>query len=608
MARTKISEFSATPANNTDIDSINIAEGCAPSGINDAIRELMAQLKDFQTGAVGDSFNGPVGTTTAAAGAFTTLAASGAVTLSGGTANGVTYLNGSKVLTSGSALTFDGSNLATSGSIISSTAPAGGSLKRDVTSSYLSVTGGTSPNSNGATILLSGSTYAAANTAFVDATESVFRNLSGASEYMRLTSTGLGIGTSSPAVKLDVANTGGNVAARLRSSDSGYAELYFADVSDGAASAISYEHSTNLLRFYNGGSVRATLDSSGNLGLGVTPSAWGSNAKAFQVGLGGLSRDDFEGAQMVLSNNCYRQNSSVWRYINSASAARYQQGYTVGDHQWFTAPSGTAGAAITFTQAMTLDASGNLGIGTTSPSLASGKGVAVYNSTVGGAARLALKTGSTGDGGDDGFQLVMSGIDAYIEQRENSFLAFTTNNTERARIDSSGNLLVGTTSASDVAGVGFKFRTVTAGVQAAAIISGTMNQYLLYNTAVGAYRFYVSDAGAINATSTSITAISDVTLKENIRDLETGLAQVMALKPRRFDWKNGDAQNVAGFIAQELEKVLPELVYDYQYDADTVKKSIKMGDILPTLVKAIQEQQALIQSLQADVAALKAAA
>lgn len=122
MAKTKISEFSATPANNTDIDSINIAEGCAPSGINDAIRELMAQLKDFQTGAAGDSFNGPVGTTTAAAGAFTTLAASGAVTLSGGIANGVPYLNGSKVLTTGSALTFDGTKLST---------PASGSISAD---------------------------------------------------------------------------------------------------------------------------------------------------------------------------------------------------------------------------------------------------------------------------------------------------------------------------------------------------------------------------------------------------------------------------------------------------------------------------------------------
>lgn len=73
MAKTKISEFSSTPGNNTDIDSINIAEGCPPSGINDAIRELMAQLKDFQAGTAGDSFNGPVGTTTAAAGAFTTV-------------------------------------------------------------------------------------------------------------------------------------------------------------------------------------------------------------------------------------------------------------------------------------------------------------------------------------------------------------------------------------------------------------------------------------------------------------------------------------------------------------------------------------------------------
>lgn len=56
MAKNKISEFSSTPANNTDIAGINIAEGCAPSGINNAIRELMAQLKDQQTGADGDNF------------------------------------------------------------------------------------------------------------------------------------------------------------------------------------------------------------------------------------------------------------------------------------------------------------------------------------------------------------------------------------------------------------------------------------------------------------------------------------------------------------------------------------------------------------------------
>jgi len=80
MPKTKISEYSATANSNTDVASINIDEGCAPSGINNAIRAVMSHLKDFQAGTNSDSFNGPVGTTTPAAGAFTTLSATGQVT------------------------------------------------------------------------------------------------------------------------------------------------------------------------------------------------------------------------------------------------------------------------------------------------------------------------------------------------------------------------------------------------------------------------------------------------------------------------------------------------------------------------------------------------
>jgi hypothetical protein len=86
MPKVKISEFSATPANNTDIDGINIAEGCAPSGINDAIRELMAQLKDFQVGSAGD----PVtvgGVLTVTAGAVGTPA----ITTAGDTNTGIFF-------------------------------------------------------------------------------------------------------------------------------------------------------------------------------------------------------------------------------------------------------------------------------------------------------------------------------------------------------------------------------------------------------------------------------------------------------------------------------------------------------------------------------------
>jgi hypothetical protein len=95
MAKTKISEFSSTPANNTDIDGINIAEGCAPSGINDAIRELMSQLKDWQAGLSGDVTAiaaGGTGAATFAAAGLTTL--TGSETLTNKTVEAGTFTNG----------------------------------------------------------------------------------------------------------------------------------------------------------------------------------------------------------------------------------------------------------------------------------------------------------------------------------------------------------------------------------------------------------------------------------------------------------------------------------------------------------------------------------
>jgi len=101
MPKTKISEFDVDQANNTDINSINIAEGCAPSGINNAIRQLMSDLKEFQTGGGGDPFNGAVngtvGATTPSTAVVTTLTANTSVS---------TDLVNEK--TSGSGVTVDG--------------------------------------------------------------------------------------------------------------------------------------------------------------------------------------------------------------------------------------------------------------------------------------------------------------------------------------------------------------------------------------------------------------------------------------------------------------------------------------------------------------------
>ena len=104
MPKVKISEYSATANSNTDVASINIDEGCAPSGINNAIRAVMGHLKDFQQGTNGDPFNGPVngtvGATTRNTGAFTTLTSNGATTFTAGTASTTTG-TGTLVITGG---------------------------------------------------------------------------------------------------------------------------------------------------------------------------------------------------------------------------------------------------------------------------------------------------------------------------------------------------------------------------------------------------------------------------------------------------------------------------------------------------------------------------
>ena len=154
-----------------------------------------------------------------------------------------------------------------------------------------------------------------------------------------------------------------------------------------------------------------------------------------------------------------------------------------------------------------------------------------------------------------------------------------------------GHVLVGKTAAG-IAAAGTEIRN---NGEFFSTIANSLTTLHVYSTA-GAYRFYVTGAGQIHATSTSISSLSDERLKENIVDLETGLSEVMALQPRRFDWKNGDKTNVAGFIAQEVETVLPDLIDGFKDESIEDAKGVRMGDMLPTLVKAIQEQQALIEA------------
>ena len=127
---------------------------------------------------------------------------------------------------------------------------------------------------------------------------------------------------------------------------------------------ISLNNSYEIYNSALGGSA-VIIDPAGNLGLGVAPSPWGVNYKALQVNLAAFSYNNNNGNSQY-SNNVYWDSSNNPVYLNSSYASYYAQAYTTGQHQWFTAPSGTAGNAISFTQAMTLSAAGNLLLGGTS--------------------------------------------------------------------------------------------------------------------------------------------------------------------------------------------------------------------------------------------------
>jgi hypothetical protein len=278
----------------------------------------------------------------------------------------------------------------------------------------------------------------------------------------------------------------------------------------------------------------------------------------------------------------------------------------------------TIGFAEGGAEVMRLDSSGNVGIGTSSPSsvLNVKSSAPVFrlettgDVTSSGTASYAIKDSSGNDVFTNGF-LGLANCYQFTTTFANGFMRFLTGSqVEAMRIDSSGNLLVGKTTSLAGGRVTIKSATTQHLGEWQVGTDGYGN--LMYNAA-GA------NVGAINiaAASTSYVTTSDYRLKEDVAPMTGALAKVAQLKPVTYKWKE-DGSYSQGFIAHELQEIVFECVVGEKDAVETYTdedgneqtrpkyQGVDTSFLVATLTAAIQEQQALITALTARIEALEA--
>ena len=702
MAKNSITDYSKTASLNTDIQSVDIDEGCLPSGINNAIREIMADLAAVNDGTVAltsPSFSSvnidagtidgvTIGGTTPAAGTFTTGQFNTSLNVDGTvTADGLTVEQNT-----GSKITLKSTDLAiATGEIIgdiefysSDESGIGAASRANITvqaedgagrgSMYFKTA--TGPESSVPRALIQGN----GDISFYEDTGTTAKLFWDASAER------LGLGTTTPSATVDVEGellvTGGGTGTilvndedsslcptmtftrngvgtstndfiKFETSGGEVAAIntaggaYFSNVGIGTSSPstkldVKESGATDLFATFentNGGGYGAFVDIKSTDNFSATRFTGGT--KSWVVGQRGLAGGNFSiydqdnaAHRMVIDSsgnvgigtgsgfNQVSGTETALNIYNSNAASLYLNSGGGHNHILY---SGAAGQLVFFdateeSERMRIDSSGNVGIGTSSPSAkldlvlpspaasASSGGIEITEGTK----TFAISTtGSSysyaGVGANELWYYGNSNFGAFTFGSDGAVpIKFISNGSERMRIDSSGNVLVGTTS--------------PVRANQSAFVNSTAGQISFRHNSQSAGRFwhmgvessndvffiYPDIAGGVYMTrgATSWTGNSDEKLKNITGEIQNGLEKVCSLRAAYFTWKS-DKENKqqVGLIAQDVQKVLPEVV-DTNGDGYL---GVRYTDTIPLLVAAIQEQQATIKALTDRIAALQEA-